>query len=156
MIQLIRIDDRLLHGQVSFTWTPALGIDCILIANDAVAVDAFQKMALGLAKPAGVKLYTYAIQQAVVFLNDARYEPLRILVLVNSVKDAAALVERVAAIKSINFGGIRSKEGARLVSKAIALTDADMLLIKSLHQKGIELEIRQVPTDKKQMIETPI
>lgn len=36
MILLTRVDHRLLHGQVAFTWTQDLGTDCILIANDDV------------------------------------------------------------------------------------------------------------------------
>ena len=59
MIKLTRIDDRLLHGQVAFTWTPALSADCIVIANDKVAKDEFLKMTLNLAKPASARFGGY-------------------------------------------------------------------------------------------------
>ncbi len=36
MITLLRVDHRLLHGQVAFSWTQYVGADCILIANDSV------------------------------------------------------------------------------------------------------------------------
>jgi len=153
MIKLTRIDDRLVHGQVAFTWTPALGADCLLIANDKVAKDEFMKMTLGLAKPAGAKLLIKSVTDAAAYLNDEKSRNLKILVLINSVKDAHALVGVVAEIKSINFGGIRTKEGARLISKAVAINDNDVELIRDLLGKGIELEIRQVPTDSKQMVE---
>jgi fructoselysine and glucoselysine-specific PTS system IIB component len=153
MIKLTRIDDRLMHGQVAFTWTPALDIDCIIVANDKVAKDEFQKMTLGLAKPAGVKLLIKSLQDAVAFLNDEKNKSLKILILINSVKDASTLAEAIAEIKSINFGGIRGREGSKLVSKAIALTQEDIVIIKVLMNKGIELEIRQVPTDKKQFVQ---
>ena len=39
MIKLCRVDHRLLHGQVAFSWTNELSADCILIANDAVYID---------------------------------------------------------------------------------------------------------------------
>ncbi len=153
MIKLTRIDDRLMHGQVAFTWTPALGIDCIIVANDKVSKDEFQKMTLGLAKPAGVKLLIKSLQDSVTFLNDEKNKNLKILVLINSVKDASALSEAVSEIKSINFGGIRGREGSRLVSKAIALTPEDIVIIRELMSKGIELEMRQIPTDKKQFVQ---
>lgn len=156
MIKLIRIDDRLVHGQVAFTWTPALGADCLLIANDKVAADEFMKMALNLAKPSGAKLLIRSVKDAAAFLNDDKSKNAKVLVLINSVKDAAALVTSVRAITSVNFGGLRTKEGARLISKAIAVNDDDVALIKELLAKGIELEVRQVPTDTKQFVESLI
>ena len=152
MIKLIRIDDRLVHGQVVFTWVPSLGTDCLLVANDKIAKDDFQKMTLGLAKPAGVKLLIKSVSDAVVFLNDEKNKALKILVLINAVKDAFALASGVQEIRSINFGGIRAKEGAKLISKAVAVTDEDIIIIKELLQRGIELEIRQVPSDEKQKV----
>jgi fructoselysine/glucoselysine PTS system EIIB component len=71
------------------------------------------------------------------------------LVLINCIKDAASLTEKVAEIKSVNLGGIRSKEGSTLISKAIAINDDDLPVLHEMIQKLIELEIRQVPTDSK-------
>lgn len=156
MIKLTRIDDRLVHGQVAFTWTPALGADCLLVANDRIANDQFLKMTMGLAKPAGVKLLIFAVEAAIAYINDPRNKGQGLLILVDSVKDAHALVAKVPEIQSINFGGIRARAGAKQVSKAIALTESDILLIRELLQKGIELEVRQVPTDKKQAIDNLI
>ncbi|HLN72648.1 MAG: PTS sugar transporter subunit IIB [Methylococcaceae bacterium] len=156
MIGLLRIDDRLLHGQVALTWTPSVGAGCILVANDKVAADDFQKMALNLAKPANVKLLVKSIADTAAILNDARYNGIKMLVLVNSVKDAFSLSELVSDIKSVNFGGIRSKEGSKAVSKAISLTDSDIAIIRKMLDKGLELEIRQVPGDKKLMLDEVI
>lgn len=156
MIKLTRIDDRLLHGQVAFSWTPALSVDYLIVANDKVARDEFLKMTMGLAKPAGTKLLIKSITDTVTFLNDEKSNKAKILLLINSVKDAHALAHAVPEIQSINFGGIRSKEGTRLVSKAIALSEEDITLIRELLAKGIELEVRQVPTDSKQLLESLI
>ena len=156
MIRLTRIDDRLVHGQVAMTWTPALGADCLIVANDKVAKDEFMKMTLGLAKPASAKLLIKSLADTVTFLNDPRGQSLKILVLVNSVKDAAALANEVSEIQSVNFGGIRTKEGTRSIAKAIAVTNEDITTIKEMLAKGLELEVRQVPTDTKIMIDTLI
>ena len=43
MITLLRVDHRLLHGQVAFSWTQYVGADCILIANDSVPEDELRK-----------------------------------------------------------------------------------------------------------------
>lgn len=49
MIKLLRVDHRLLHGQVAFSWTSTLSADCILIASDAVMKDDLRKMSIKLA-----------------------------------------------------------------------------------------------------------
>ncbi|MDB5140539.1 MAG: mannose/fructose/sorbose transporter subunit [Mucilaginibacter sp.] len=156
MIKLTRIDDRLVHGQVAFTWTPAVGADCLIIANDKVAKDEFMKLTLGLAKPQGTRLLIKSLKDAVTFLNDEKNKSLKILLIINSVQDAYALATDVPEIRSINFGGLRSREGSKLISKAIAVTADDIPAIKELLNKGIELEIRQVPTDSKQLVESLI
>lgn len=156
MIKLIRIDDRLVHGQVAFTWVPSLGVDCLILANDKIVKDDFQKMTLGLAKPAGVKQLIKSIADTVVFLNDEKNAGLKILVLVNAVKDASTLADGVKDIRSINFGGLRAREGAKQISKAVALTEEDIVIIKELVRRDIELEIRQVPSDEKQKMSSMI
>ena len=55
MIKLLRVDERLIHGQVAFAWTNSLKADCILIVNDAVAADKLRSNSLKMAAPAGVK-----------------------------------------------------------------------------------------------------
>jgi mannose/fructose/N-acetylgalactosamine-specific phosphotransferase system component IIB len=118
-----------------------------------VAKDEFLRMTLGLAKPAGAQLLIKSIADSIAWLNDAKNKGQQLLVLVDSVKDAHSLTMGVEEIKSINFGGIRAKAGAKSVSKALALTDADIVLVRELLAKGLELEVRQVPTDKKQPIQ---
>jgi mannose/fructose/N-acetylgalactosamine-specific phosphotransferase system component IIB len=156
MIKLTRIDDRLVHGQVAFTWVSSLGIDCLVVANDKVAGDDFQKMAMGLAKPPTAKLLILTLAEAITFLNDIKSKNAKILLLVNCVIDAFTLSSAVPEIQSINFGGIRTKESARLISKAIAVSVDDVNVIQQMLDKGLELEIRQVPTDKKQMVRSLI
>jgi fructoselysine and glucoselysine-specific PTS system IIB component len=156
MIKLTRIDDRLVHGQVAFTWVSSLGIDCLVVANDKVAKDDFQKMAMGLAKPANARLLFMTMNESIAFLNDAKNKNAKILILINSVIDAFTIVSGVPEIKSVNFGGIRMKEDGRLISKAIAVSNDDIPLINQMAEKGIELEIRQVPTDKKQQVQNLI
>ena len=92
MVKLTRIDDRLIHGQVAFTWVPALGIDCLIVANDRVAKDEFLKTTLNLAKPAGIKFFIRTIYDAITLINDPKSQPFNILLIVESVKDAHALV----------------------------------------------------------------
>ena len=152
MIKLTRIDDRLVHGQVAFTWVPSLGVDCLVVANDKVAKDDFLKMTMNLAKPPSARLLILTVENARIFLTDQKSRNLKVLLLVSSIHDASEMANNLPEIHSVNFGGIRMKEGAKLISKAIAISEEDITVINKMLEKGLELEIRQVPTDKKVMI----
>ena len=69
MIKLVRVDHRLLHGQVAMAWTQSLDVDCMLIANDAIMKDEIRKTTLKLAKPNGVKLVMKNIEDSITALN---------------------------------------------------------------------------------------
>ena len=152
MIKLTRIDDRLVHGQVAFTWVPSLGVDCLVVANDKVAKDDFLKMTMNLAKPPSARLLILTVENAGVFLTDPKSRNLKVMLLVSSIIDASELANSLPEIHSVNFGGIRMKEGAKLISKAIAVCEEELPVINKMLEKGLELEIRQVPTDTKVMI----
>ena len=73
----------------------------------------------------------------------------RLFIVVESVEDAYKIVKGVPSIKSINLGGVKAKEGTRNISKAVNLLPQEEELLKELVEEGIEIEIRQLPTDDK-------
>lgn len=152
MVKFVRIDDRLIHGQVAYTWSRYLGINCILIANDSVVNDQFRKMSLNIAKPSGITLLIKKVDDAIKFLKSQESLKLIILVLVDNSSDALKLSMGVDEIKSINVGGMRMKPGKRMISKAVSVDDSDISNFTKLYSMGIEVEIRQVPTEKKSFI----
>ncbi|MEK4946482.1 MULTISPECIES: PTS sugar transporter subunit IIB [Bacilli] len=149
MLKLLRVDHRLLHGQVAFSWTQNIGADCILIANDDVPQNDIRKTTIKLAKPQGVKLVIKSIEDSIKALQSGVTDKYKLFIVVESVKDAKTLAEAYPEIQQINLGGIKVREGTRNISKAINVTSEEEELIKELVDKGIEVEIRQVPADKK-------
>ena len=63
MIKLVRIDHRLLHGQVVFSWCKQLNIERIIVVDDTTAGDEFQKVSLNLSKPTGTKLNIFSVKE---------------------------------------------------------------------------------------------
>ena len=82
MIRLCRVDHRLLHGQVAFSWTNAVGADCILVASDSVVNDEVWKTTLKLGKPAGVKLVIKNIADSVKVINSGVTDKYKLLIVV--------------------------------------------------------------------------
>lgn len=151
MITLLRVDHRLLHGQVAFSWTQYVGADCILIANDNVPDDELRKTTIKLAKPPSVKLVIKNINDSIESIKIGVTDKYNLFIVVESVNDAWRIASAVEEIKSINLGGIKAKEGSKNISKAINLLPEEIEQLQQLVGKGVEVEIRQVPNDRKQL-----
>ena len=156
MIKLVRIDHRLLHGQVAFAWTKYLGTDCILIANDAVAQDELRMNALRLSKPSGIKLVIKNIDDSVEALLSGVTDQYVLMILLESVEDAWRLTEKVVAIRNINLGGTKAAEGRRQVSKAVFLSEDDCGKLRAMLGKGIEITLQMIPNETSQNIKNLI
>lgn len=148
MIKLVRVDNRLLHGQVAFAWTNSVQADCILIANDDVASDELRKTTVKLAKPAGTKLVIKSIKDSIEALNSGVTDKYKLFIVVESIEDVARLAESVEQIKSINLGATRKMDDTERLGKTVHITAEDKERLKKLLQAKIELEIRQVPSDQ--------
>ncbi|MCL7701346.1 PTS sugar transporter subunit IIB, partial [Klebsiella pneumoniae] len=151
MITLLRVDHRLLHGQVAFSWTQYVGADCILIANDSVPGDELRKTTIKLAKPPSVKLVIKNINDSIEAIKSGVTDKYNLFIVVESVNDAWRIASAIDEIKSINLGGIKAKEGSKNISKAINLLPTEIEQLQQLVGKGVEVEIRQVPNDRKQL-----
>lgn len=150
MIVLTRVDYRLIHGQVAMTWTRTIGADCILVANDFVANNDVQKAALRMARPSGVKLVIKDVDDAIAALNSGVTEKYKLFIIVETIADAYRLAMGCSQISSINLGGTRSTtEAKNHIATAIFASDEDVALMRLLVDRGVELEIRQVPTEQK-------
>lgn len=149
MIKLTRVDHRLLHGQVAFSWTSNLSADCILIANDDVVTNDLRKMSIKLAKPNGVKLVIKSIKDSIEAINSGVTDKYKLLIVVESIADAKALIDGCPSIKSLNLGGTKSDNNKRSISKAVSVTKEEEDMLKEIIKKDIEVEIRMIPNDHK-------
>ncbi|MBY4797876.1 PTS sugar transporter subunit IIB [Collinsella sp. AGMB00827] len=146
MIKLLRVDHRLLHGQVAVSWKGALDADCILIANDAVPTDALRKSALKVAKPAGTKLVIKTIADSIEAINSGVTDKYSLLIVVESIADAAKLC-RGCKISVVNLGGTKVRPGTRNISKAMNITEEEAGILRELVSEGVQVEIQMVPDD---------
>lgn len=149
MVELLRVDDRLLHGQVAYAWSKSLPLNLIVIANDGVAADKVRKSTFALSKPAGVKLVISTVEKTVAFLNSEKAKAYSILVLVDSVRDARILAEGCADVTAINLGGLREHGDSKRYTNAVCLTQEDLDDIRAVMDSGKEVFAQQVPADTK-------
>ncbi|SES84095.1 PTS system mannose/fructose/N-acetylgalactosamine-transporter subunit IIB [Anaerobranca gottschalkii] len=148
-LKLVRIDDRFIHGQVAVAWTKFLDINQIIVANDEVANDEFQKTLMEMAKPPNVQVDILSISETIEKINADFFKNKNIILLVDSPGDILKMVNGGVDIKKVNIGGMRHKEGRKQITRTVALNNEDKETFKKLANLGIELELRAIPTDSK-------
>ena len=149
MILLLRVDHRLLHGQVAVSWCQGLGADCVFCVGDHVANDPVWKTTLKLGKPAGCKLVIKDMDHAVEAINSGVTDKYRMIVSVQTVAEAKELADRCPVVTSINLGNTKASPTTREVSRQVFLEPEGEAMIRELIDRGVEVEIRPLADDPK-------
>lgn len=144
-IVLTRIDARLIHGQVATQWNSTLGTNLLLVANDEVAGNTMRQNLMKMAAPTGVQTRFFTLQKTIDVIHKAAARQ-KIFIIAESPADVLALVRGGVPIKKVNIGNMHMTEGKRQVATSVAVDDADVAAFKELREKGVELEIRRVPS----------
>ena len=142
MITLLRVDGRLIHGQVIAGFTRRVSANMIVVINDAAAKNAFQKNMMKMAIPAGTALEIFTVDEAVQKFNENFAESKKLLVLVKSPVDLLALIEKGLKIDKVNVGGVIN-DGANIkLTKEVMATAEELEAWKKLNELGIKLELQ--------------
>lgn len=142
----VRIDSRLLHGQVATNWARQVGCNRIIVVSDAVAHDDLRKSLIVDAAPPGVKANVTTIAQFVRCYNDPRFGGVKALVLFETPEDALKVVEAGVPIKHINVGSMAHSVGKTQLNRTIAVSEEDVQTFITLKDDGVTFDTLGVPT----------
>lgn len=148
-ISFVRIDDRLIHGQVATVWVKETKCNKIIAVSNEVAADTLRKTLLLQVAPPGIKAYVVTIAKAIEAYNNPKYNDFKTLFLFTNPTDVLRVVEGGVPFTSVNVGGMCFKEGKTQITGAVSVDKQDVEAFYKLHEKGIELEIRKVVSDPK-------
>ncbi|OJG80110.1 PTS system mannose-specific transporter subunit IIAB [Enterococcus pallens] len=145
----IRVDDRLIHGQVATQWTNELGASRIMVINDDVAVNDVQKTVLRMAAPPNVATSIITKQTAATNILAGKYKGQKVLIVVKSPVDLLDLMEMGLPIQTVNVGNMSVREGTRHVRPTVSITETEEAAFKELLNRGVEITTIMVPGDNK-------
>ena len=144
----VRIDDRLIHGQIVATWINALGVRSIIVADDKAATDELQKMLLSMAVPKSIKFEILPIDKAAARIQNPDEDMERTLFIVRNIEAIQSLMNLGITFNKVNFGNAGSAKGRVQYFKSVWLTDDERKVVEDVMAAGVEIEVQVVPTEK--------
>ena len=140
---LVRIDSRLVHGQVVAAWVRAIGARRIVVANDEAAGNPMRQRVMRMAVPQGVEVLFETVSEAADTLRALGCGPT--LAVVETPADALALVEAGVRPTVVNVGNLHMAAGKRRGAPAVAVDDGDRAALRALRERGVEVVVRRTP-----------
>lgn len=151
-IVLARVDDRLIHGEVVSVWTPSLQVNRIIIVDDEVAADQFNKRVIKALAPNGVKCNVYDTEKgADVLQRDSKDPGERVMILTKTPITFDRMAKMGLKLKEVNLGGMGLRGERTPFIKNVACSPAEIESIKSLMEQGTRVYYQLVP--EQQVIE---
>lgn len=147
-VELVRIDDRLVHGQVVVGWIPVIKASAVLVVSNSASTDPTQVTLMQLALPEGVSLRCLSISDAAAFVRAEEAQKERLLVLAPSPFEVLGMLDRGATFAKVNVGGMHYTAGRVQLGRAIFLSELDKEALREIGRRGAKLEGRAVPSDK--------
>lgn len=145
---LVRVDDRLIHGQVMTAWVKTLSqTQQIIVIDNQVAKDEFMLFVLKNAAPQGLKVRAITEEKATqVLLKGIKYPT---IILVKSICTLKSLVDAGVDITAVNIGGMGMREGRTPIYKNISADDEERACIKDFKARGIDVAIQITPAQQR-------
>jgi len=147
-LRLVRIDDRLIHGQVVAVWLRAVGADRIVIVDDRTAHDPFMKDVMTLAAPNGVAVEVCDVAEGIKRAAEIAGTSENAFVLMRSPITALRLRQAGVPFDVLNVGGLGAGVGRRTLYKNISASEEELQAMRDLEAMGTRVEIRIVADDR--------
>lgn len=149
MVELVRVDYRLLHGQVAFSWTSKLGADCILLVTETLLNDPIRVTSVKLAKPPGVKVVVKTIEESIQAMKSGITDKYHLFVVCETIEGATKLVKELG-IQKLNIGGTTPGENKKSLGPVVYVDPEEEKMLKSLQNDGVYVYQQLVPDSKEQ------
>lgn len=149
MITLFRIDDRLIHGQVAMAWSRFSQADIIIAVDDKAANNKVQKMALLMAKPAGVDARIVDTKNFLDTFN--KFKNKKVMLVVGNVFEAKKVIDDINndVQFEINLGNLKSSENKEKISDSVYVTPTEKDILNQIKKMGNKIFIQGTPNSKK-------
>lgn len=149
----VRVDDRLIHGQVVTQWVKVFKAQKIVVIDDTVAKDKMQKNILKFAAPSDIKVSILSVEKAAEVWEKNKFGNLSVFVLFKDVKQIAKLKEKGVSFDEITLGNMSIVNGRKQIYKSTGFTEEEAQVLFDLQKDGMHIFFQTQPTDKKESLD---
>lgn len=146
----VRVDSRLIHGQVARVWTGQLGAERLMVVGEAVAKDKLEKTALKLARPTQAALSILPPDRASNNIVQGRYGDQKVFIITREPQALVKMVNAGVPIKEVNIGNLSSGSDRLQIFKSVGVSEEDIKAFQELSNLGVKLYHQMVPNDPKE------
>ncbi|MCK4223822.1 MAG: PTS sugar transporter subunit IIB [candidate division Zixibacteria bacterium] len=148
-ILLYRVDERLIHGQVVVGWGNRLKFDQIVLVNDQVAQNTWERELYLACVPPEIKATILSVDEGVAKILQNGFEGKKAVILVDSPFEILRMVEKGVKIDSVNVGGVHFKTNRKKILPYLYLSPEEISAFMKIISAGIKCECRDVPLAEK-------
>lgn len=148
-IVLVRVDDRLVHGQIVEAWAPFCKATCIIVASDEAKKNRIQRTAIESCGSNALSIKVLGIEEALRDVTSEGMNKERIIVIFSTLSDLAEAYKRGFKSSRVNVGNVHHHNGeGRMLAPSVYIDKDEEDMLQDLLKQGIEVDIRAVPSDR--------
>jgi len=155
MISLVRVDDRLLHGQIICAWVPYVEANALIVASDEVASNGLVREIMGACACDELKVTVLKVDDAVLELRKNSGGDDRVILVFANLTDAMRFYEQGVKFKTLNIGNIHHAPGGRNISPSVIVDRQDEEIMERFVALGVVIDIRDVPAKEPILFPAP-
>lgn len=148
-IKLLRVDTRLVHGQICTKWSKVLGINRILVVNDELCADPFMSSIYKMAAPQGVKVDIVSVDAAVEEWNSSELGDGKVLIIVKDVATVYRLYKKTFPIDTVNLGNLVAEANKIQVVNSVFLSTEEFKLLNEMNDNNVTVFAQDLPEKSK-------
>lgn len=149
MIKLVRLDYRLIHGQILAAWVNHLSAQRIILVDDEAANDEMKSATLRLAKPAGIRLNIFTVEKTIAKMSKILELKENIMMVFGTTSALVAVCDACQDIREVQYGATFNKEGSKQVDESVFLDESEQADTRELLAMGVKIYSQQTPSKRK-------
>ncbi len=147
-IKFLRIDDRLIHGQVVVAWIKNYSARRVVIVDDQVVKDEFLIDVMKMVAPSGIELAVIGTDNLQEQLQKFEEDKANTVILVKTPMTAKKLFDNGIAVKKLNVGGMGANPNRKQLYKNVSASTEEIEILEALEKQGIDVYFQATPSDK--------
>ena len=150
---MVRVDDRLIHGQVLTQWVSTINAQKIVVIDDEISKDKMRKNILKFAAPDDIKISIFSVENAVEVWNKNQFGNMNVFVLFKDVNMIRKCKDMGLVFSDISLGQMSIIQDRQQIYKQLGLNEQEAQTVFDLEREGIHIYFQMIPTDKQESLD---